>query len=57
MNPAILRARQIKALYQREITGLNRNPHLDDDARREHAERLWQQANERISRLREGILR
>ncbi len=55
MNPALLRARQIKALYQREITALNRNPHLDADSRRDQAERLWQQANQRMSRLRESV--
>jgi len=55
MNPALLRARQVKALYQREITALNRNPHLDDCERRDHASRLWQQASEQIARLRESV--
>ncbi|MGA7669324.1 MAG: hypothetical protein WBW04_02825 [Nitrolancea sp.] len=55
MNPAILRARQIKALYQREITALNRNPHLGDEERREHAVRLWRQATDQIARLRDSV--
>ncbi len=52
MHPALIRARQIKALYQRELTALNRNRHLSEEARAEQAERLWRQANDQIERIR-----
>lgn len=52
MNPALIRARQIKALYQREMTALNRNQRIDPAQRRVRAERLWQQSNEQINRIR-----
>ncbi len=55
MHPALIRAHQIKALYQRELTALNRDPHLDNTARIDHAERLWRQANEQIERLRRSV--
>ena len=52
---AVLRVRQVKALYQRELTALNRDPNLDDDTRRARAERLWRQANDQIARLRQSV--
>ncbi len=52
MQPILIRARQIKALYQRELTALNRNSHLKDDERKAHAEALWRQASGQIDRLR-----
>ena len=52
MHPALIRARQIRALYQRELTALNRNRHLDTETRNEYADRLWRQASEQIERLR-----
>jgi hypothetical protein len=55
LHPALIRARQIKALYQRELTALNRNPYLDQQTRTEHAERLWLQASEQIARLRQTV--
>lgn len=55
MHPALIRARQIKALYQRELTALNRNPHLDIETRNAHAERLWRQASEQIERVRRSL--
>ncbi len=57
MHPAIIRARQIRALYQRELTALNRNPHVSTETRNELTERLWQQANEQIGRLRGTVER
>lgn len=55
MQPELIRARQIKALYQRELTTLNRNPHLSDEMRQEQAERLWRQANDQIEGLRASL--
>ena len=54
MQHILIRARQIKALYQRELTALNRNPHLDELQRKAHAERLWCQAYDQISQLRQS---
>jgi len=48
----VIRARQIKALYQRELTSLNRDRNLDDATRRQRAESLWLQACTQIERLR-----
>ena len=48
----VIRARQIKALYQRELTSLNRDRNLDDATRRQRAESLWLQACAQIERLR-----
>ena len=52
MQSQLIRVRQIKALYQRELTALNRNPHFDRETRNEQAERLWRQACQQIERLR-----
>ncbi len=52
MQSSLIRARQIKALYQRELTALNRNPLLKDDERKAHAEALWRQACGQLDRLR-----
>lgn len=52
MHAALIRAKQVKALYQRELTALNRNPHIGDDERKAHAGALWRQAAEQLDRLR-----
>jgi hypothetical protein len=54
----VIRARQIKALYQREITALHRDPAYDVAARRTHAAHLWRQTTEQLAALQaraEGI--
>ena len=48
----LIRARQIRALYQRELTSLNRDQSLDAAERKQHAESLWRQATENLERLR-----
>ena len=48
----LIRARQIRALYQRELTSLNRERNLDEAARKQRAESLWRQAAEQLERLR-----
>lgn len=52
---SLIRIKQVKALYQRELTALNRNPSLDAEARHVQAERLWRQANEQIATLRHAV--
>ena len=52
MQQQLIRARQIRALYQRELTSLNRDRSLDDAERKQHAESLWRQATEKLERLR-----
>ena len=49
----VLRARQIRALYQRELTALHRRPGLTEDEMREQEEVLWRQAAEKLAWLRE----
>jgi len=48
----LIRARQIRALYQRELTSLNRDRNLDDAERKQRAESLWRQATEKLEHLR-----
>ncbi|HEX3724259.1 MAG TPA: hypothetical protein VHV31_15840 [Nitrolancea sp.] len=55
MQQAIIRARQIKALYQRELTSLNRDRSLDDAIRKRQAELLWRQTTERLERLQGAV--
>lgn len=52
MQRHLIRLRQIRALYQRELTSLNRDPNIDDATRRQRAEALWQQATDQIARIR-----
>lgn len=47
-----LRVRQIRALYQRELTALHRDPNLDEETRLRQARQLWQQASDQLSALR-----
>jgi hypothetical protein len=51
----LLRARQIRALYRRELTALNRDPGVDDTTRVTRAESLWQQATAQLERVRTGL--
>jgi hypothetical protein len=51
----IIRARQIRALYQRELTSLNRDRNLDEAARKQRADSLWRQAAEQLERLRRTV--
>jgi hypothetical protein len=55
VQQAIIRARQIKALYQRELTSLNRDRSLDDAIRKRQAEFLWRQTTEQLERLRGAV--
>jgi hypothetical protein len=55
VQQAIIRARQIKALYQRELTSLNRDRSLDDAIRKRQAELLWRQTTERLERLQGAV--
>jgi hypothetical protein len=47
----LIRARQIRALYQRELTSLNRDRSLDEADRKRYAESLWRQTTEQLERL------
>jgi hypothetical protein len=51
----LIRARQIRALYQRELTSLNRDRNLGETARKQHADSLWRQAAEQLERLRRTV--
>jgi hypothetical protein len=51
VSRALLRARQIKALYQRELTALHRRPGLAAAVMREEETRLWCQAAAQLARL------
>lgn len=57
MNPALIRARQIKSLYQRELTALSRNRRVDSVSRSLAAERLWRQTNDQIDQIRARLAR
>ena len=52
MQQQLIRARQVRALYQRELTSLNRDRSLDEAERSAHAESLWRQATAQLERLR-----
>ena len=47
----LIRARQVRALYRRELTALNRDPGIDDATRVTRAESLWRQATAQIERM------
>lgn len=51
----IIRARQIRALYRRELTALNRDPSIDDATRITRAESLWRQATSQLERVRASL--
>lgn len=46
-----IRARQIRALYQRELTALHRNESLSEETMRAQVQRLWHQTVEELQRL------
>ncbi|HET7038107.1 MAG TPA: hypothetical protein VFI42_20705 [Thermomicrobiaceae bacterium] len=48
-----LRARQIRALYQRELTALHRDPSLSARDMTTHEAALWRQTAERLASLRQ----
>lgn len=47
-----LRARQIRALYQRELTALHRDPSLSAADMAAHEAALWRQTAEQLASLR-----
>jgi hypothetical protein len=51
----LIRARQIRALYRRELTTPNRDAGIDDPTRRTRAESLWQQATAQLERVRDTL--
>jgi hypothetical protein len=51
----LLRARQLRALYRRELTALNRDAGIDDATRLERAESLWRQSTDQLDRLRAAL--
>ena len=51
----ILRARQVKALYQRELTALHRNTGLSDDEKAVQARLLWEQVSTQLDGLRRQV--
>jgi len=51
----LIRARQIRALYRRELTALNRDPGIDDATRITRAESLWRQSTAQLERVRSSL--
>jgi hypothetical protein len=51
----LLRARQIRALYRRELTALNRDSSIDEATRIERAESLWRQSTDQLEQLRAAL--
>lgn len=51
----LIRARQIRALYRRELTTLNRDPGIDDATRLTRAESLWRQSTAQLERVRAAL--
>jgi hypothetical protein len=51
----LIRVKQIRALYRRELTALNRDPGIDDATRLTRAESLWRQATAQLERLRTSL--
>lgn len=51
----LIRARQIRALYRRELTALNRDLGIDEAMRVTRAESLWHQATTQLERVRAGL--
>lgn len=54
-RPQLIRARQIRALYRRELTALNRDAGIDDATRVTRAESLWHQATDQLERVRAAL--
>lgn len=51
----LIRARQIRALYRREMTTLNRDAGIDDATRMTRAESLWRQSTAQLDRMRASL--
>ena len=51
----LIRARQFRALYRRELTALNRDSGIDEATRITRAESLWRQATAQLERVRAGL--
>ena len=52
---SILRARQVKALYQRELTAVHRDANLSDDEKAMQARLLWEQVTTQLDGLRREV--
>lgn len=51
----LIRVRQIRALYRRELTALNRDSGIDNATRATRAESLWRQSTDQLERVRSAI--
>jgi hypothetical protein len=51
----LIRVKQIRALYRRELTALNRDSGIDNATRTTRAESLWHQATAQLERVRANL--